>query len=1335
MYLRTLGALELRQSDDAESAILLSTGKPVATIAYLSAAHRRSATRQSLISALWGDVESEAARHALRQALWYARRKCGSEVVTADGDTLRLDDSIRSDRERLLAAAEAGDHELVVGLYAGPFIPAFAVPGGASFEEWASLERRRLLELFRHSAREVVSRMLRTGHARDAVRLARRLRDADILNQPGWRVLLEACVSSGDMVAAKAEAEALLQFADSEDLELDAATQVAIQAATAATNGTSSPSPSPPALEGTLVGRERQFAQLITAWQKARSGQIARVHVSAPAGMGKTRLLRDLASRIRGMRGRVVVVSGSIGTRDVPFAMASDLAARLAVFAGKQTVSRESAAALVAMNPTLSTYFDVTPARIATTEAVRTWTAALRELSLAASYEHSIAILADDVHWWDPESERVVTAVLEGLQDSRILFCAAGRPEASHMPVVASAQTERLELMVLSVAQVEELVLSIAALPARPWAATLVERLSQNSHGSPLLVLEALQLLVQRGVLSRGSNEWTCANPTQLISLLSSDDVLRSRLEVGDRTDRWLLTILAVTGTSLETVVVARAADLDSTDALRRLSHLEERGLLIRSGVRWHIAHDELTNEICAISPRETLQRASVSVARSLVAFGEPGDANLHVAARLVSADNTSGVREEVFRLYAQRKFAQGDRRTPLELARVLFGDGLNDTDCRRLLRQVPISWRLGLVSSGRRLFAALSAVFALGISGYALSVWPASPPADAVLALAFEGPDGRLSLRQIAIRERDWSPQRPLRSAPWKIVGGFNVVSNGPFAATFDPRARRLYTAEAVEDDGVIDIFQRSANARVERLTAARGDDEWPVVSPDGRSLAFVTSRWDSLQHSDLARLDLASRQVEQLTAGGATDHHPVWSLDGARIAFARNNWGATVNQVCVIEVSSREVQCRPHPHGEFGFPLSWLDSDRLVVVGSRGKENRMTMMQWSTGESASVTERIDMAESRVSRDGRWVYCMCVVTPDSGRRPMVFPLDAPSLAREIEVQPGDGVPVEAIWIASRSDVPPVRVEIDTSMRLIPPHTPLQLAAHVSDRYGRELRFTGFLKWSLSPRDAASIDSARGIVTASGRASRFWVRASAGIDAVDSIELHVRSSDPTEEILEQWDDSALTRWMRFGRPVPRRVRIEGRDLLFMDGDGSFNSGTVSRESFDWREGLALDLEVSSPITSRQWQSVSFGFWRLRDTVRFTRAAGRNVVPTMMREDDLCGFGLPAEGETQGKVGGVILSSASSFEIRPFPAADLTNGRWYRVRVQLFPDARCGFAVDGVPVGVLSSVAPRGVRIHVRTAGNSVGTRILLGRLVVRRGVPNDVDWRTSAVFR
>jgi TolB protein len=113
------------------------------------------------------------------------------------------------------------------------------------------------------------------------------------------------------------------------------------------------------------------------------------------------------------------------------------------------------------------------------------------------------------------------------------------------------------------------------------------------------------------------------------------------------------------------------------------------------------------------------------------------------------------------------------------------------------------------------------------------------------------------------------------------KLVAGLERDYNASFS--FDGEWV-MFTSER---HGSADIFRVRANGMgLERLTDSPAFDDQAALSPDGNSLAFVSTR--DTGSTDIHVLDLKSRQSRNLTNSPGGDYRPSWSPDGRRLAFS---------------------------------------------------------------------------------------------------------------------------------------------------------------------------------------------------------------------------------------------------------------------------------------------------------------------------------------------------------------------------------------------------------------------------------------------------------------
>ncbi|MEP6763673.1 MAG: AAA family ATPase, partial [Gemmatimonadaceae bacterium] len=416
---------------------LLPLGKPLALLAYLDCAFRRSASRERMISLIWSEDADSRGRQNLRQTLFYIRQRLGADIIESDGDQLRLIASLNTDRDVFESAVEREAWSEAVAAYGGAFLDGFAAPGSAGMEQWASVERMRLSQLFLGASDALAKELLSTGKAREAVAVARRARDEMRGEQRAWRILLEAQLSARDHLSALAEADALeLQLADDGD-ELEQATKLLVRAVRArsgvvgASNGKASESEvsSTTALARDLIAREHEFSTVINAWDELCADKPGQwIHISAPSGLGKSRLLSDIAARLRAVRATVVEVRASPGERDVSGAFAANIAGVLAGRRGARAISVESAGIIVGLSPSASAYLQSRALDTAMgSDAVRRRALALTELLQCVAHENRLALLLDDLHWADAESRTIVDALLARAKELGLLLVTTAR--------------------------------------------------------------------------------------------------------------------------------------------------------------------------------------------------------------------------------------------------------------------------------------------------------------------------------------------------------------------------------------------------------------------------------------------------------------------------------------------------------------------------------------------------------------------------------------------------------------------------------------------------------------------------------------------------------------------------------------------------------------------------------------------------------------------------------------------------------------------------------------------------------------------------------------------
>ena len=152
-------------------------------------------TRETLIGLLWSDRAEAQARASLRQELTVLRKMMGTSqpVLAIDGERLSLDaTAVEVDVrafEALAKSETARDLERAASLYRGPLLEGFAIRDAAC-EEWLTLERQRLRDLFLAVLDRLLARQMQEDAIHRAIATAQTLLTHDPLREDAHRTLM-----------------------------------------------------------------------------------------------------------------------------------------------------------------------------------------------------------------------------------------------------------------------------------------------------------------------------------------------------------------------------------------------------------------------------------------------------------------------------------------------------------------------------------------------------------------------------------------------------------------------------------------------------------------------------------------------------------------------------------------------------------------------------------------------------------------------------------------------------------------------------------------------------------------------------------------------------------------------------------------------------------------------------------------------------------------------------------------------------------------------------------------------------------------------------------------
>jgi len=1322
LRLLTLGAPRLvLLSDDGREHRLLTPGKPVALLAYLQLAPRRTASAERLSDLLWSNRAADIGLKNLRQTIWMVKQQAGDGIIERISEGISLPQPIASDLTEFESHIRAGELDEALNLYTGNFFADFASPGAAEFEEWADLVRARARRLYVDAAELAAQRDMNSGRADRAVTIARRMREVDPHGETGWRLLLEALVSVGDVPTARAEVEQFTAWRRANGRDADPSSEALIRTVQRASRAAPGPAEELDVIAD-LIGRDREFGAICQLWTDTTSSGTTRAHVTAEAGLGKTRLLLDVAARLTALRARVLVHRANVGERHLPFSTVAALAARLAALPGARGISTNSASALLALNPSLSYAFDQPPDPSTGDEALRRRGLAILELIGAVADEAPLALMIDDLHWCDDASASILALVAGSLRDEPVLLVTTARP---HYPIPdLPGETLLLSLAPLDTEQVHALIASMGELPREPWAHDLPNQVTRCASGNPLMVLEALRLCRDRGVLQLNARQWTCPDAAALANELLVEGVLRHRLDGIEPAEAQLLLLLALAGLPLPLAILAGSAGVDDQQASAVVAALERRGLVYTADLGVRVAHDEIGHAAISSVDDEAVHRAHAALGEAMAVSTEAIWRRRAVGHLLAAGD------DERASAVVRRELAAVPRTTELDGAiRALLGRHATPERVARIRASLPLTARYP--RGVRRVAVAAAAILLLGTGGAVTAVLREQPPPDAVLLAGIPDGHGKTIVTEIPIRAADLDHRSPLlirdlaSGAPWPHF----IEAENPRR----PGTREWAGTEPDSSGTHVEIRDQTGN-RLE-LKFAHGDDLPMGFSPDGKQLLIITSRWRSGGARDLAIVDVANHSIRRLasSAGDSTVVSAVWSPDGSRIAYSRVSADEHRSQLCLTTVDGSTARCLPANTNGNPLLLGWVDAHRvLAFVVDRSGRAKCTTTDMDSGVE-QVLPIPDLIGASLDPSGK---LLLVTRAGKGNRATMSVVAVDHYNHERDIAFADsGTPPAVIW--GPAVQPPrfiARLTIQYPIAPLQPHVPYMLAAQAWNSDGAAAELTT-LQWrSLSP-SVARIDS-MGVLVARDTGMAV-VEASAGgwRTAVDSIR--IATVPPTVVLDEQWNGDVTSRWRYYGEPFPKIVTDStGRQAFLNNGDGTFFSGAYYRPLLDARHGLAVDADLSVPVTETKWQLIQILLSAGRDTARLTGWDHRTGYNPGMNGPG-CSFGYPKQEGPASALSATPLGDWAT--ITGDSTLHVGDGSWFHIRLQVFPDGRCGIALNGKPLFIDTPRLVATSSVNLVLQGSTVDTRVLVGRLRVVEGVPDDMDWTqlpyTSGAWR
>jgi len=681
---------------------------------------------------------------------------------------------------------------------------------------------------------------------------------------------------------------------------------------------------------GRFVGRTQELARLRELLARAANGQPLVALLGGEAGVGKTRLVEELAAIAGAQGGRVL--RGScvpLGEEGLPFAPVIEALRGLADQldpAELAAVAGPARAELGRLVPDLTLNGEV----VAGPAIAGTGQGLLFELLLGVvkrlADRSPLLLVMEDLHWADRSTRDLLAYLAAALRSGRVLLVGTFRSDELHRlhplrgllgELARNRRVQRLELPRFTRAELAE---QLAGLLGADPPTRLVEEISTRSLGNPFFAEELLLAGGDPGVLPPTLRE-----------------VLLTRVVRLDHRTQQLLRVAAAAGPGATQPLLAAVTGMDDQQLLDGLHEAVDQQLLLPepSGTGYVFRHALVAEAVYGeLLPGERVG-LHTALAAALEAGLEVGDAPATQAARLAYHWSAAGDRPRALTASIQAAAAAEGvyayAEAQLQLDRLLaLWDQVPDAEARAGVDRVALLARCTFAA-----YAAGDPARAAELARQALALLDETrqPQRAGLLheqlarSLRMLGDPAALGEHQEAVRLVPSEPSaeraRVLRSLAQYLL----VLVNRPAEA-------RAPAEEAIAVAGQVGAAAEEANARVtlggvlvdlgevdaglaeleeaRRLATKSGDVVLPLRAIVDQSDALVaTGRLDQAATVALAGLDLARRH------GLAHFNGPLLATNAAQALVALGRWDQA-------EQVTREVlETTPSDVASAGLPL----------------------------------------------------------------------------------------------------------------------------------------------------------------------------------------------------------------------------------------------------------------------------------------------------------------------------------------------------------------------------------------------------------------------------
>ncbi len=599
---------------------VLAAQRMTRLVARLTLARGAWVSRDQLARELWPDSAAAQARTNLRKLLHNLRRSMPGppDVVDVGGALVRWSagPAVWVDVVAFDDALAGGDPAGAVACYRGDLLPGCD-------DDWVVAERERLRRLAVGALAGLASSADAAGRDAEVVEHARHLLRIDPLHERACRLLMQALTRQGE------RGEALRSY-DRLAARLGDDLATAPESATTALADRLRRAARDEGATHALIGRTAEWRVARGAWRAAAAGRAGLLCVAGEAGIGKSRLVEELACRVAADGHAVAYSRAYEAAGRPPWGSVIDWLRSGPVRPCLDTLDPTCLTELARLLPELRLVHPGLPAAPPATDPGRRHHLldAVRRGLLATG--EPLLLVVDDLQWCDTDTVEFCEILVRSAPSAPVLTAGTVRTEDAAGAQLLDRWRRHLAPTVISLGPLDrEATAEMAALVGRrALTPEAVARLWTETEGNPLFIVEAI-----RAGFGTGATGPVALTPTV-------HALITARLDRLCPSARDLAEVAATIGHEFTVPVLATAAGRAEDDLADDLDELWRLHVVRDRGPAYDFSHDRLRDVVLqSISParRRRLHRR-VAEAIEVHHAGDPGPVSARLAVHFTAA-------------------------------------------------------------------------------------------------------------------------------------------------------------------------------------------------------------------------------------------------------------------------------------------------------------------------------------------------------------------------------------------------------------------------------------------------------------------------------------------------------------------------------------------------------------------------------------------------------------------------------------------------------------------------------------------------------------------------